>query len=42
MIVFLIDADNLNASEWIEEACTSLEASEGKIAVAGPMERQPA
>lgn len=33
MIVFLIDADNLNASEWIEEACTSLEASEGSIAV---------
>jgi hypothetical protein len=33
MIVFLIDADNLSSSAWIEEACSSLEASEGKIAV---------
>jgi uncharacterized LabA/DUF88 family protein len=33
MNMFLIYADNLNASEWIEEACTSLEASEGSIAV---------
>ncbi len=33
MLVFLIDADNLNNAAWIEEACTSLEASEGSIAV---------
>ncbi len=33
MIVFLIDADSLSSSAWIEEACSSLEASEGKIAV---------
>jgi hypothetical protein len=33
MIVFLIDADNLSSSAWIEEACNSLEAAEGSIAV---------
>lgn len=33
MIVFLIDADNLSSSAWIEEACSSLEAAEGRIAV---------
>jgi uncharacterized LabA/DUF88 family protein len=33
MIVFLIDADNLSSSTWIEEACSSLEASEGSLAV---------
>jgi len=33
MIVFLIDADNLSSSAWIEEACSSLETAEGKIAV---------
>lgn len=33
MIVFLIDADNLSSSAWIEEACGSLEATEGRIAV---------
>lgn len=33
MIIFLIDADNLNSSDWIEEACTALEAAEGRMAV---------
>jgi uncharacterized LabA/DUF88 family protein len=33
MKIFLIDADNLSSSAWIEEACKSLEASEGSIAV---------
>lgn len=33
MIAFFIDADNLNSSEWIEEAFTSLEAHIGTIAV---------
>lgn len=33
MIVFLIDADNLSSSAWIEEACSSLEAAEGSLAV---------
>lgn len=33
MVVFLIDADNLSSSAWIEEACNSLEANEGSIAV---------
>lgn len=33
MVVFLIDADNLNAPEWIEEACRMLEASEGSVSV---------
>jgi len=33
MKVFLIDADNLSASNWIEEAFNSLEATEGTFAV---------
>jgi len=33
MIVFLIDADNLSSAAWIEEACASLESSEGSLAV---------
>lgn len=33
MVVFLIDADNLNSSEWIEEACQMLEATEGSLSV---------
>ena len=33
MIVFLIDADNLSSAAWIEEACTSLESSEGSLSV---------
>lgn len=33
MIAFFIDADNLNSSEWIDEAFTSLEAHSGTIAV---------
>ena len=33
MKVFLIDADNLSSSAWIEEACNVLEASEGTLAV---------
>lgn len=33
MLVFLIDADNLSSSAWIEEACSSLEAAEGSMAV---------
>lgn len=33
MLVFLIDADKLSSSAWIEEACNSLEAAEGSMAV---------
>ena len=33
MIVFLIDADNLSAPAWVDEACQRLEADEGRIAV---------
>jgi uncharacterized LabA/DUF88 family protein len=33
MIVFLIDADNLSSAAWIEEACASLESTEGSLAV---------
>lgn len=33
MIVFLIDADNLSSAAWIHEACKSLEATEGSLAV---------
>jgi uncharacterized LabA/DUF88 family protein len=33
MIVFLIDADNLSSAAWIEEACASLESSEGSLSV---------
>ena len=33
MIVFLIDADNLSAPAWVEEACRRLEADAGSIAV---------
>lgn len=33
MKVFLIDADNLSSSAWIEEACSSLESTEGTLAV---------
>lgn len=33
MKVFLIDADNLSSSAWIEEAFNSLEATEGTLAV---------
>ena len=32
-IVFLIDADNLSSPAWVEEACNSLQASEGRMAV---------
>jgi NYN domain len=33
MIVFLIDADNLSAPPWIDEAMHKLEAAEGAVAV---------
>jgi hypothetical protein len=33
MIVFLVDADNLSAPAWVDEAFKSLEASSGSIAV---------
>lgn len=33
MNVFLIDADNRSSAAWIEEACSSLESSEGSLAV---------
>lgn len=33
MIVFLIDADNLSSPAWVNEAITSIEATEGPIAV---------
>lgn len=33
MNVLLIDADNLSSAAWIEEACSSLEATEGTLAV---------
>ncbi|WP_302175061.1 NYN domain-containing protein [uncultured Hydrogenophaga sp.] len=33
MIVFLIDADNLNSPAWVIEAITRIEATEGTIAV---------
>ena len=33
MIAFLIDADNLSSAAWIEEACASLESTEGSLAV---------
>jgi hypothetical protein len=33
MIVLLIDADNLSSPAWVEEACNSLQASEGRMAV---------
>lgn len=33
MIVFLIDADNLSSPAWVNEAITSVEATEGPIAV---------
>jgi hypothetical protein len=33
MNVFLIDAHNLSRAAWIEEACSSLESSEGSLAV---------
>lgn len=33
MIVFLIDADNLNSSSWVNEAFQKIEESEGRIAV---------
>ena len=33
MIVFLIDADNLSAPAWVDEACRRLEADAGSIAV---------
>lgn len=33
MIVFLIDADNLSSSAWVNEAITTIEATEGPIAV---------
>ncbi|QCB46303.1 NYN domain-containing protein [Hydrogenophaga sp. PAMC20947] len=33
MIVFLVDADNLSAPAWVDEAFKSLEASSGPIAV---------
>ena len=33
MIAFLIDADNLSSTAWIDEAFQSLERTEGPIAV---------
>jgi hypothetical protein len=33
MIAFFVDADNLNASEWIDEACQQLESSGESLAV---------
>ncbi len=33
MIVFLIDADNLNSPAWVNEAITAIEATEGPVAV---------
>jgi len=33
MIVLLIDADNLSAPTWVDEACQRLEADEGTISV---------
>ena len=33
MIVFLIDADNLNSPAWVNEAITTIEATEGPVAV---------
>ena len=33
MIVFLIDADNLSAPAWVDEACQRLDAGEGCISV---------
>ena len=33
MIVFLIDADNLSASAWVDEACQTLEGALGSISV---------
>lgn len=33
MIVFLVDADNLNSPAWVTEAITRIEATEGAIAV---------
>lgn len=33
MVVFLIDADNLSSSDWVDEAFNAIESSEGPIAV---------
>lgn len=33
MIVFLIDADNLSSPAWVNEVITTIEATEGPIAV---------
>lgn len=33
VIVFLIDADNLSSSAWVNEAITTIEATEGPVAV---------
>jgi phage baseplate assembly protein W len=33
MIAFLIDADNLSASAWIDEAFQTLERTEGSMAI---------
>lgn len=33
MIAFFIDADNLSSSAWVNEACKSIEMSEGSIAI---------
>jgi len=33
MIVFLIDADNLSSADWVEEAITAIESTEGPISV---------
>ena len=33
MIVFLVDADNLNSPAWVNEAINSIESTEGPIAV---------
>lgn len=33
MIAFLIDADNLSAPAWIEEACRTLEAAHGPLSI---------
>lgn len=33
MIALLIDADNLSAPEWVEEACRTLEAARGPLSI---------
>ena len=33
VVAFLIDADNLSAASFVDEACRALEASEGTLAI---------